>query len=231
MWKTGAAAYDDDAVKQALGFEPHDAIVGFLYLGTEAGHRRRGALAMAGPGALPRTLPGRAEPSGFADEASGGNLPRRACPSELRRWRGAAVSCAPAVTFEGRNRMRLLCCVAALCALAACASKTPEEKSPCPPLARRPRCGDSRAARRPKAGDRRLRRGPARRRQARQARAMTSSRMPTVPGTQSFTIPPDTASFGPFDRLDELSKERVRSIIEQSAAAHAASWHTRAADR
>jgi nitroreductase len=36
MWKTGAAAYDD-MVKQALGFEPHDAIVGFLYLGTEAG--------------------------------------------------------------------------------------------------------------------------------------------------------------------------------------------------
>jgi nitroreductase len=36
MWKTGAAAYDD-TVKQALGFEPHDAIVGFLYLGTEAG--------------------------------------------------------------------------------------------------------------------------------------------------------------------------------------------------
>ncbi|HEV3286667.1 MAG TPA: nitroreductase family protein [Steroidobacteraceae bacterium] len=35
MWKTGAAAYDD-TVKQALGFEPHDAIVGFLYLGTEA---------------------------------------------------------------------------------------------------------------------------------------------------------------------------------------------------
>jgi nitroreductase len=35
MWKTGAAAYDD-TVKQALGFEPRDAIVGFLYLGTEA---------------------------------------------------------------------------------------------------------------------------------------------------------------------------------------------------
>jgi len=34
MWKTGSAAYDD-TVKQALGFEPHDAIVGFLYLGTE----------------------------------------------------------------------------------------------------------------------------------------------------------------------------------------------------
>ncbi len=36
MWKTGSAAYDE-TVKQALGFEPHDAIVGFLYLGTEVG--------------------------------------------------------------------------------------------------------------------------------------------------------------------------------------------------
>jgi nitroreductase len=36
MWKTGSAAYDS-TVKQALGFEPHDAIVGFLYLGTELG--------------------------------------------------------------------------------------------------------------------------------------------------------------------------------------------------
>ncbi|HEV3182287.1 MAG TPA: M13 family metallopeptidase [Steroidobacteraceae bacterium] len=39
---------------------------------------------------------------------------------------------------------------------------------------------------------------------------------------ESFTIPADKASFGPFDRLDELSKERVRGIIEQAAAAHAA---------
>jgi nitroreductase len=35
MWKTGAAAYDDE-VKRALGFGSADAIVGFLYLGTEA---------------------------------------------------------------------------------------------------------------------------------------------------------------------------------------------------
>ena len=34
MWKTGGAAYDD-AVKAALGLESKDAIVGFLYLGTE----------------------------------------------------------------------------------------------------------------------------------------------------------------------------------------------------
>lgn len=34
MWKTGDAAYDD-TVKTALGLEPADAIVGFLYVGTE----------------------------------------------------------------------------------------------------------------------------------------------------------------------------------------------------
>lgn len=32
-WKTGAPAYDP-FVKEALGLSPHDAIVGFLYLGT-----------------------------------------------------------------------------------------------------------------------------------------------------------------------------------------------------
>jgi predicted metalloendopeptidase len=36
-----------------------------------------------------------------------------------------------------------------------------------------------------------------------------------------FTIPADKSSYGPFDRLDELSKERVRGIIEKAAAAHA----------
>jgi putative endopeptidase len=39
---------------------------------------------------------------------------------------------------------------------------------------------------------------------------------------ESFTIPADHASFGPFDRLDELSKQRVRTIIERAAAKHAA---------
>ncbi len=34
MWKTGGPAYDE-LVKQALGLESGDAIVGFLYLGTE----------------------------------------------------------------------------------------------------------------------------------------------------------------------------------------------------
>jgi nitroreductase len=36
MWKTGGPAYDVE-VKMALGLEPDDAIVGFLYFGTEAG--------------------------------------------------------------------------------------------------------------------------------------------------------------------------------------------------
>jgi predicted metalloendopeptidase len=39
--------------------------------------------------------------------------------------------------------------------------------------------------------------------------------------SDSFTIPPDHSSYGPFDQLDELSKKRVREIIEQAAAAHA----------
>lgn len=34
-WKTGDAAYDPD-IKAALKLEPHDAIVGFMYLGTNA---------------------------------------------------------------------------------------------------------------------------------------------------------------------------------------------------
>jgi nitroreductase len=34
-WKTGDAAYDS-TVKAALGLEPKDAIVGFIYLGTPA---------------------------------------------------------------------------------------------------------------------------------------------------------------------------------------------------
>jgi len=40
---------------------------------------------------------------------------------------------------------------------------------------------------------------------------------------EQFTIPADRASFGPFDRLDELSKGRVRAIIEQAAASAARS--------
>lgn len=36
MWKTGAPAYDP-SVKRALGLDERDAIVGFLYIGTETG--------------------------------------------------------------------------------------------------------------------------------------------------------------------------------------------------
>jgi len=32
-----------------------------------------------------------------------------------------------------------------------------------------------------------------------------------------FVIPTDKSSFGAFDRLDELSKQRVRAIIEKAA--------------
>ena len=39
---------------------------------------------------------------------------------------------------------------------------------------------------------------------------------------RTFSIPADKTSFGPWDKLDELSKERVRTIIEQAAAAQAA---------
>ena len=39
----------------------------------------------------------------------------------------------------------------------------------------------------------------------------------------TFTIPADHSGFGPFDQLDELSKQRVREIIEQAAATHGAS--------
>ena len=38
----------------------------------------------------------------------------------------------------------------------------------------------------------------------------------------TFEIPPDRASYGVFNELDELSKKRVREIIEQAAAANAA---------
>jgi nitroreductase len=36
MWKTGDAAYDEE-VKRSLGLDPKDSIVGFLYVGTDAG--------------------------------------------------------------------------------------------------------------------------------------------------------------------------------------------------
>lgn len=47
MWKTGASAYDVK-VKQTLGLEPTDAIIGFIYIGTRVG----------GSSPLPRPAPG-----------------------------------------------------------------------------------------------------------------------------------------------------------------------------
>ena len=38
----------------------------------------------------------------------------------------------------------------------------------------------------------------------------------------SFAIPADHTSYGPFNTLDDLSKKRVRGIVESAAAAHAA---------
>src|ERR1700722_15735971 len=38
---------------------------------------------------------------------------------------------------------------------------------------------------------------------------------------QHFQIPPDRTSFGAFVELDDLSKKRVRELIEQAAASHA----------
>ncbi|MBS0378285.1 MAG: M13 family metallopeptidase [Proteobacteria bacterium] len=39
---------------------------------------------------------------------------------------------------------------------------------------------------------------------------------------RTFEIPADKSSYGPFDRLDDLTKERLRVILEKAAAAHAA---------
>jgi nitroreductase len=36
MWRTGEAAYDN-AVKSALGIEPDDLLIGFIYVGTDVG--------------------------------------------------------------------------------------------------------------------------------------------------------------------------------------------------
>lgn len=47
MWRTGPVAYDA-TVKQALGLEPDDAIIGFIYIGTRVG----------GSSPLPRPAPG-----------------------------------------------------------------------------------------------------------------------------------------------------------------------------
>ena len=116
--------------------------------------------------------------------------------------------------------MRLAFCAAALLGLAACASKPPEEKKPVPaPVVTASAIPPVPAAPKAAIGDFGL--------------DLSAGDKSVKPGDdffeyasggwdRSFTIPPDKASFGPFDRLDELSKERVRLIIEKAAAAQAA---------
>src|SRR5580765_592151 len=121
--------------------------------------------------------------------------------------------------------MRLLCSVAVL-ALAACASKAVEEKQPvsAPVTSATPAVVTvvkpvSTPAAKPVIGDFGL--------------DLSAGNKSVKPGDdffayasgswdETFQIPADKSSFGPFDRLDELSKERVRKIVERSAAAKAA---------
>jgi putative endopeptidase len=120
--------------------------------------------------------------------------------------------------------MRLLCCAVAVLALTACASKPPEEKMPVPaPAPLLPATAPAAAASAPPpkaligafgidlgAGDHTVKPGD------------DFFEYANGNWDRNFSIPADKASFGPFDQLDELSKERVRLIIEQAAAAHAA---------
>jgi putative endopeptidase len=118
--------------------------------------------------------------------------------------------------------MKPLYCAAALVALTACASKPAEEKKPvpvpAPPVVATAAPAPVRAPK-PAIGDFGV--------------DLTAGDRSVKPGDdffafangswdRTFTIPADKASFGPFDRLDELSKERVRLIIEKAGAAHAA---------
>jgi putative endopeptidase len=109
--------------------------------------------------------------------------------------------------------MKLLCCLAALAAVAACATRAAKEEA-LPATAAAEATGTK-----PVIGDFGL--------------DLTAENRRVKPGDDffafangnwydHFTIPEDHASFGPFDRLDDLSKQRVREIIEQSLAAHAA---------
>ena len=120
--------------------------------------------------------------------------------------------------------MKSLCCAVVLFALTACASKPAEEKKPVPAANASPAVAAPPAALPPapkaaigdfgvdlSAADKSVRPG--------------DDFFAYANGSwdKNFTIPADKASFGPSDRLDELSKERVRVIIEKAAAAHAAS--------
>jgi putative endopeptidase len=115
--------------------------------------------------------------------------------------------------------MRSLLCVAvALLAVAACASKPAMEKplpatpsaiaSPAAPVAARAAIGDfgidlSAGNKQVKPGD-------------------DFFAYANGAWNDRFTIPADHASYGPFNTLDDLSKQRVRGIIESAAAAQAA---------
>ena len=118
--------------------------------------------------------------------------------------------------------MKPLCCAAALLALTACASKPAEEKKPVPvqsaPVVTASAAVVAAPAPKPAFGDFGV--------------DLSAGDRSVKPGDdffefangswdRSFAIPADKSSFGPFDRLDELSKERVRLIIEKAAAAHA----------
>jgi putative endopeptidase len=110
--------------------------------------------------------------------------------------------------------MRLLLCATALLAVLTGAAQPPEEKSPVTapstPAAARPHAEIGDFGIDLTAGDPKVRPGD-------DFFAYASGSW-----DRSFSIPPDKSSFGPFDRLDELSKERVRLIIEKASAAHAA---------
>jgi len=125
--------------------------------------------------------------------------------------------------------VRLLLWVAALAALVACATKSAREAAvssapatapasaapaavsddPPPPAApARPAIGDFGVD--TSAGDHRVRPGD------------DFFAYANGSWNEGFTIPADHSSFGPFNALEELSTERVRSIIETAAAAHPA---------
>ncbi len=118
--------------------------------------------------------------------------------------------------------MRLLSALTMTAVLAACASKATEEKKPVP------------AAAAPVASTAAPAAPPAQKAELGNFGIDLTAGDPSVkPGDdffafangawdKNFSIPADKGSFGPFDKLDELSKVRVRGIIEKAAASHAA---------
>ena len=77
MWKTGSAAYDTQ-VKTGLGLEAGDAIVGFLYLGTDSGERAHGARRATGASWCASSAP-------RCDEPCVRGRPRRAARGAAQR--------------------------------------------------------------------------------------------------------------------------------------------------